>query len=90
MAVVITSLTGKWVTPLDTAIWGYQHGFYSRAGSAHEMIPAMAAAYGLKCQGAGTDYNAIKKALKEGKPVVCLMGPWIFYPRRAFYGTGSN
>ena len=77
MAVVITSLTGKWVTPLDTAIWGYQHGFYSRAGSAHEMIPAMAAAYGLKCQGAGTDYSAIKKALKEGKPVVCLMGPGI-------------
>lgn len=78
MAVVITSLTGKWVTPLDTAIWGYQHGFYSRAGSAHEMIPAMAAAYGLKCQGAGTDYNVIKKALKEGKPVVCLMGPGYF------------
>ena len=78
MAVVITSLTGKWVTPLDTAIWGYQHGFYSRAGSAHEMIPAMAAAYGLKCQGVGTDYNAIKKALKSGKPVVCLMGPGYF------------
>lgn len=78
MAVVITSLTGKWVTPLDTAIWGYQHGFYSRAGSAHEMIPAMAAAYGLKCQGVGTDYNAIKNALKAGKPVVCLMGPGYF------------
>ena len=78
MAVVITSLTGKWVTPLDTAIWGYQHGFYSREGSAHEMIPAMAAAYGLRCQGAGTDYQAIKKALKEGKPVVCLMGPGYF------------
>ncbi len=78
MAVVITSLTGKWVTPLDTAIWGYQHGFYSRAGSAHEMIPAMAAAYGLKCQGVGIDYNAIKKALKAGKPVVCLMGPGYF------------
>lgn len=78
MAVVITSLTGKWVTPLDTAIWGYQHGFYSREGSAHEMIPAMAAAYGLRCQGAGTDYQAIKKALKAGKPVVCLMGPGYF------------
>ena len=71
MAVVITSLTGKWVTPLDTAIWGYQHGFYSREGSAHEMIPAMAMAYGLRCQG-------IKKALKAGKPVVCLMGPGYF------------
>lgn len=78
MAVVITSLTGKWVTPLDTAIWGYQHGFYSREGSAHEMIPAMAAAYGLRCQGVGTDYQAIKKALKGGKPVVCLMGPGYF------------
>ena len=78
MAVVITSLTGKWVTPLDTAIWGYQHGFYSREGSAHEMIPAMAAAYGLRWQGAGTDYQAIKKALKAGKPVVCLMGPGYF------------
>lgn len=78
MAVVITSLTGKWVTPLDTAIWGYQYGFYSREGSAHEMIPAMAAAYGLRCQGVGTDYQAIKKALKAGKPVVCLMGPGYF------------
>lgn len=78
MAVVITSLTGKWVTSLDTAIWGYQHGFYSREGSAHEMIPAMAAAYGLRCQGVGTDYQAIKKALKAGKPVVCLMGPGYF------------
>ncbi len=78
MAVVITSLTGKWVTPLDTAIWGYRHGFYSRAGSSHAMIPAMAAAYGLKCQGVGTDYTAIKKALKAGKPVVCLMGPGYF------------
>ena len=78
MAVVITSLTGKWVTPLDTAIWGYQHGFYSREGSAHEMIPAMAAAYGLRCQGVGTDYQEIKKALKAGKPVVCLMGPGYF------------
>ena len=78
MAVVITSLTGKWVTPLDTAIWGYQHGFYSREGSAHEMIPAMATAYGLRCPGGGTDYQAIKKALKAGKPVVCLMGPGYF------------
>ena len=66
------------------AIWGYQHGFYSRAGSAHEMIPAMAAAYGLKCQGAGTDYNAIKKALKRRQASSVPYGTWIFYPRRAF------
>lgn len=78
MAVVISSLTDQWVTPLDTAIWGYEHGYYSSAGSAHEMIPAMAEAFGLKCKGVGTDYEAIKKALKKGKPVIALMGPGYF------------
>lgn len=78
MAVVITSLTGRWVTPLDTAIWGYEHGFYSSAGSAHEMIPAMAAAFGLTCKGVGTDIGQIRQALKAGCPVVALMGPGYF------------
>lgn len=78
MAVVISSLTDQWVTPIDTAIWGYEHGYYSSAGSAHEMIPAMANAYGLNCKGVGTDYDSIKKALKKGKPVVALMGPGYF------------
>ena len=65
-------------------------GFYSREGSAHEMIPAMAAAYGLRCQGVGTDYQEIKNALKAGKPVVCLMGPGYFYKRRSLYGPRCN
>lgn len=78
MAIVISSLTDQWVTPLDAAIWGYEHGYYSSAGSAHEMIPAMADAFGLKCKGVGFDYDSIKKALKKGKPVVALMGPGYF------------
>lgn len=78
MAIVISSLTKQWVTPIDTAVWGYEHGYYSAAGSAHEMIPAMAEAYGLKCKGVGTNYNSIKKALKKGKPVIALMGPGYF------------
>lgn len=78
MAVVITSLTGLWVTPIDTAAWGYSHGYYSSAGSAHEMIPALAAAYGISCEGVGTSYQAIKEALQAGKPVVALMGPGYF------------
>ncbi len=78
MAVVITSLTGRWVTPIDTAIWGYQHGYYSAAGSVHEMIPNMAAAYGLECEGLDQEYNAIRSALKKHHPVVALMGPGYF------------
>lgn len=78
MAVVISSLTDAWVTPVDATVWAYEHGYYSTSGSAHALIPAMADAYGLNCKGAGTDYASIKKALKNGKPVVALMGPGYF------------
>ena len=78
MAVVISSLTDEWVTPVDATVWAYEHGYYSSAGSAHALIPAMAEAYGLNCKGVGTDYASIKKALKKGKPVVALMGPGYF------------
>lgn len=84
MAVVISSLTKKWVTPVDAAVWAYDHGYYSSAGSAHALIPAMAEAYGLKCEGVGTDYAAIKEALRKGNPVVALMGPGYFTRRGHF------
>lgn len=78
MAVVISSLTGEWVTPLDTIEWAYKHGYYSGDGSVHEAIPALAKAYGLTCQGLGTNFGKIRAALKKGHPVVCLMGPGYF------------
>lgn len=78
MAMVITSLTGRWVTPVDTTVWAYKHGYYSGRGSAHSVIPALAEEYGLNCEGVGTDAEAIRSALKEGNPVVCLMGPGYF------------
>ena len=78
MAVVISSLTGKWVTPLDTVEWAYRHGYYSGDGSVHEAIPALARAYGLTCQGLGKDYKKIRSALRKGHPVVCLMGEGYF------------
>ena len=78
MAVVISSLTGKWVTPLDTVEWAFKHGYYSGDGSVHEAIPALARAYGLSCQGLGKDYKKIRSALRKGHPVVCLMGEGYF------------
>lgn len=78
MAVVISSLTDQWVTPVDTTVWAYEHGYYSSAGSAHALIPAISEAYGLNCEGVGTDYASIKSALTKGKPVVALMGPGYF------------
>ena len=79
MAVCITTLTGKWVTPVDTTSWAYEQGYYSTfAGSEHRAIPAMAEHWGLKCDGLGTNYQKIKESLKHGRPVVSLMGPGYF------------
>ena len=55
MAVVISSLTDQWVTPVDAAVWAYDHGYYSSAGSSHALIPALSKEYKLDCEGVGTD-----------------------------------
>lgn len=78
IAVCITNLTSKWVTPVDVASWGSQNGYYSSAGSVHEGIPAMVEHFGLQCEGVGTDYEKIKSALKNGNFVIGLMGPGYF------------
>lgn len=78
IAVCITNLTSKWVTPVDVASWGSQNGYYSSAGSVHKGIPAMVEHFGLQCEGAGTDYEKIKAALKNGNFVIGLMGPGYF------------
>lgn len=84
MALCISSLTGKWVTPVDTASWAYANGYYSASGASHEMIPALAEKYKLNCNGLGTDLNKIRKALKEKHPVVALMGPGYFTKKGHF------
>lgn len=84
MAVCISSLTEKWVTPLDTAIWAFDNGYYNVSGAVHEMIPALAKEYQLNCTGLGTDIKNIRKALKAKHPVVALMGPGYFTKKGHF------
>lgn len=78
MAVCISSLTDKWVTPVDTTVWAYKNGYYSSAGASHEMVPALAKQYQLKCNGLGSDVSKVRDALKKKHPVVALMGPGYF------------
>lgn len=84
MAIVISTLTDQVVTPLDTAKWGSENGYYNSGGSKHEMIPAMAKAYGLQCNGVKKDEDEVRKALQNGKAVVALMGPGTFTRRGHF------
>ena len=78
MAVCISSLTNKWVTPVDTTVWAYKNGYYSSAGASHEMVPALAQQYKLECHGLGSDVSKVRDALKKKHPVVALMGPGYF------------
>lgn len=84
MAIVISTLTDQVVTPVDTAKWGSENKYYSSGGSQHEMIPAMAKAYGLQCNGVKKDEDEVRKALQNGKAVVALMGPGTFTRRGHF------
>jgi len=78
-AICISTLSGKRVTPRQTCTWAAQNGYYvSGAGSKHEVIPALAKHYGLKCKGVGKDKEKVVKALKSGKLVVAIMGPTHF------------
>lgn len=84
MALCISSLTKHWVTPVDAAVWAYDHGYYSMAGAAHEMIPALAKQYQLECDGLGRNVGKIRAALKKGHPVVALMGSGYFTKKGHF------
>ena len=84
MAVCISSLTNEWVTPVDTTVWAYKNGYYSSAGASHEMVPALAQQYKLKCHGLGSDVSKVRDALKKKHPVVALMGPGYFTKKGHF------
>ena len=79
-AICISTLSGKKVTPRQTCTWAAKNGYYvSGAGSKHEVIPALAKHYKLKCKGVGKDKVKVVKALKSGKKlVVAIMGPTHF------------
>lgn len=74
MAICISTLSGKKVTPRQTATWAGSKGYYIKgAGSSHSVVPALAKHYGVKCKGIGKSKNEIIKALKSGKLVVAIM-----------------
>ena len=75
MAMVITSLTGNQVLPIDIANWAVSNKSWCPGqGSYHRLIPDSAAAYGLSAASI-KDYtvDGIKNALDSGHLVVALM-----------------
>lgn len=76
MAIVVSSLSGETVDPVEMAAWSYENGYWCKnSGSYHALIPAAAKHWGLPVSGCtASEPQRILDALAEGKLVVAIMG----------------
>lgn len=75
MSIVVSSLTGDVVNPIEMAEWAYKNGGWcSKSGSYHSLIPNAAKAWGLTVEGCtASEPQRILDALSSGKLVVAIM-----------------
>lgn len=80
LAMVVSTLTGVEVNPLEMADWAYENGYCAEGnGSYHALIPEGAEHFGLDVEGAGVeDAQQLADALSGGKLAVAIMGPGHF------------
>ena len=76
MAMVVSSLAGTTVDPIEMAKWAYDNNYWiDGGGSYHALIPAAAQHWGLPVSGCGaSEPQRIVDALSQGKLVVAIMG----------------
>lgn len=73
MSIVISTLTGEAVDPVQMAQWSYDNGYYCKGeGSYHGLIPDAAESHGLSVQ-RNMDGQDIVDALSGGKLIVAIM-----------------
>lgn len=85
-AMVISTITGKTVTPEDTCSWSIQHGYKAlNQGTYYSYFLPQMAAYGIDCkqllgsrilnQPRHPIHEQVKQYLTQGYYVIALMGP---------------
>ncbi len=70
MAMVITALTGKQVTPAETTAYANTKNLYTSAGSSWSVAPVLAEHWGLKAKNISASVAAINAVLTSGGLVV--------------------
>lgn len=80
VAIVISALTNKTITPPKMAQWSFEHNYWVyRSGSLHSLIPNACKAYGLEVEKLSLyDSDSIREILELDKLIICLMGPGHF------------
>ena len=85
-AMVISTLTGKTVTPVDTCDWSIRHGYKAlNQGTYYSYFVPQLKAYGIQCkqmlgsrilnQPQHPIHEQVKQYLSQGYYVIALMGP---------------
>ena len=85
-AMVISTLTGKTVTPMDTCEWSIRHGYKAlNQGTYYSYFVPQLKAYGIQCkqmlgsrilnQPQHPIHEQVKQYLSQGYYVIALMGP---------------
>lgn len=85
-AMVISTLTGKTVTPKDTCLWSTKHGYKAlNQGTYYSYFKPQLAEYGIDCQQLLSArilnkpqhpiHDKVKQYLADGYYVIALMGP---------------
>ena len=73
MSIVVSTLTGTNVNPVEMAQWSYENGYYCPGGgSYHSLIPKAAEHWGLSVD-MNLEGENVADALAEGKLVVAIM-----------------
>lgn len=70
MAMIITALTGKEVTPVETTAYADKRGMYTAAGSSWAIAPVVAENWGLKAKNIPRSVSAVNEVLRNGGLVV--------------------
>lgn len=95
LAMVLTGLTGNYdINPRDIASYAQKNGYYvSGFGTKWDVMPAVAARYGVTCTSLSIDEARIRSELEAGHPLICNMGPGHFTNNGHFiviYGEKEN
>ncbi len=79
MAMVLTYLTGDEITPVETAEYGDNNGYYvHNEGTSWTYFGDIADEYDVECTQTGVSEENIISALEDDKPVIMSMGPGTF------------
>lgn len=74
LAICISTLTNKTVTPPEVCAWSVKTGHRCEgSGSYHSLIPDGAAHWGVPCRGIGQSKKQLVQSLQGGKLVIAIM-----------------